>query len=128
MKTKKALKILFGLSWVLMIILVSNQSFGFDVGSYKVLEPSFIGTTEITSFAQWAQLLLKTALGLIAGLAVIQLAYGGVQYVLSASYGGKNDGKKHIQDAFIGLGIALSAWLILKIINPDLVNFPSFLQ
>ena len=129
MKTKKALKTLFGLSWVLMIILVSNQAFGLEVGNYQVLEPSFVGgKTEIKSFAEWAAILLDTALRLIAGLAIIQIAYGGVQYVFSASQGGKLDGKKHVQNALVGLGIALSAWLILKIINPDLVNFPGFLQ
>ncbi len=70
---------------------------------------------------------LKTAfqfgLSLAAVLAVIMIIWGGVKTMLSESVFGKDEGKKIIQDALLGLGLALVSWLILFTINPELVNF-----
>lgn len=130
LKTKMNVRLLTNILVLTILTLVGGTlANAYDVGNYQVLEPSFLDNkTEISSFAEWSGIMVKTILSLIAGISVIQLAYGGIEYVLSASLGGKNDGKQRIQDALIGLGIALAAVLILNIINPDLVNFPGFLQ
>lgn len=117
---------------VLLLLSAGTALALWDVGNYKLLEPTAISlrgdVTEVSSFAEWAGYFLKTVLGLIAGIAVIQLAYGGIEYILSASLAGKSDGRDRITNALTGLGIALTAWLILYLVNPDLVIFPGFLQ
>jgi hypothetical protein len=62
-------------------------------------------------------------LAIAAALAVIMIVWGGVEIMLSESVFKKEDGKKKIQDAIWGLLLALASWLILYIINPDILNF-----
>lgn len=56
-------------------------------------------------------------------LAVIIIIWGGIEYMTTDSWSGKDEGKKKIQDAFYGLGLALASYLILYTINPCLVIF-----
>lgn len=63
----------------------------------------------------------------IAGvLALLMIIWGGVQYTFfsTASPGKVEDAKYKIRQAIIGLLIVLASWLILNIINPELVNPP----
>ncbi|MBC7073984.1 hypothetical protein H5T58_01185 [Candidatus Parcubacteria bacterium] len=63
----------------------------------------------------------------IAGvLALLMIILGGVQYTFfsTASPGKVEDAKDKIRQAIIGLLIVLASWLILNIINPELVNPP----
>jgi hypothetical protein len=55
-------------------------------------------------------------------LAAIMIVYGGFRYMLSASLPEVETGKKIIQDSFIGLVVLLTSFLILKTINPQLVQ------
>jgi hypothetical protein len=61
------------------------------------------------------------ALALI--LAALMIFVGGVQYMTTDNWGKKAEGLSRIQDAAIGLGLALASYLILYLINPDLVTF-----
>ena len=65
----------------------------------------------------------RIAIGLSALLAVIMIVVGGLQYMLSAGGGGKAQGKERIWAAIWGLLLVLAAWLILSLINPNLVSF-----
>jgi len=51
------------------------------------------------------------------------LVYGGLTYMLSGTVTSKEVAKKQIWGAIAGLILALSAYLILNTINPDLVRF-----
>jgi len=62
-------------------------------------------------------------LGLTALLAVVVISYGGIQYITTDAIQGKSDGKARINQALLGLLLALVAWIILFTINPDLINF-----
>lgn len=62
-------------------------------------------------------------LGLITILALGQMMYGGIQYILAAGNVAKvEDAKETITQALIGLGLLLISYLLLRTINPDLVN------
>jgi len=63
------------------------------------------------------------AIGIAAALAIIMIILGGIQYMGSESLGGKSAGRKRINDAVLGLLLALGSYLILFTINPSLVNF-----
>ena len=60
----------------------------------------------------------------IAGLlAVIMIIFGGIKYMSTDAFTGKSEAKATIEHAIWGLLLAVSAWLILNTINPNLVNF-----
>ena len=56
-------------------------------------------------------------------LALVMIIWGGIEYMTTDSWEGKNDGKTRIQNALYGLGLALASYLILYTINPCLVQF-----
>jgi hypothetical protein len=62
-------------------------------------------------------------LALAAALAVIMIVWGGVKMMTTDSYSSKSEGKEIISNAIWGLLLALASWLILYIINPDILNF-----
>jgi hypothetical protein len=51
------------------------------------------------------------------------IVWGGLEIMLSESVFNKEAGKKKINEALLGLGLALVSWLILYIINPEILNF-----
>ena len=62
-------------------------------------------------------------LGAITILALAQMMLGGIQYILAAGNVSKTeDAKNTIQQALLGLGLLLASFLLLRTINPDLVN------
>ncbi len=61
-------------------------------------------------------------IGLAAVLAVGWIIWGGIEYMTSDSWMGKDDGKKRIKNALIGLIIIIMSWLILYTINPRLLK------
>ncbi len=61
-------------------------------------------------------------IGLVGILAVLMIIWGGVQYVSTDAWSGKEDGKKKIQAALGGLILALSTYLILNTIDPNLTK------
>ena len=56
-------------------------------------------------------------------LALIMIIWGGIEYMTADAWFNKQDGTKKIQDALIGLGIALISYLVLYTINPCFVDF-----
>lgn len=105
-------------------IILPLRSFALD---YQRLEPeAFTGFTPTSGADQLGQFLSQAfqfGLAIAAALAVIMIVWGGVEIMLSESVFKKEDGKKKIQDAIWGLLLALASWLILYIINPEILNF-----
>ncbi len=66
--------------------------------------------------------IVKIMISLAGALAVLYIIYGGIQYTLTESVFGKDDGKKTIWGAIEGLLLALSSYLILYTLNPDLLS------
>ena len=56
-------------------------------------------------------------------LALVMIIWGGIEYMTTDAWFNKQDAIKKIQDALIGLGLALVSYLILYTINPCLVIF-----
>ena len=76
-----------------------------------------------TSFSGFLNAAFKLGLAAAATLAVVMITIGGLQYMTTDSIYNKTEGKEKIQDAIIGLLIALLIWLILFTINPNLLKF-----
>ena len=98
-----------------------------DSNGVCLLQPDIIGgqpgsNQKETSLGHYLSLLFKTLIGLAGGISVLIIVVSGLQYIISEVPGVKTESKGRITNALVGLVLALSAWLILYTINPDLVN------
>lgn len=75
------------------------------------------------AFGNYLNIMIKLILGIAAVLAMIMLIKGGFDYMASSLPSEKESGKGTIANAIFGLLLALSAYLLLYTINPDLLNF-----
>ncbi|MFA6077879.1 MAG: pilin [Candidatus Paceibacterota bacterium] len=94
---------------------------------YTLLEPGvyndqFAVINSETSFSDYLNLIFKIGIGIAAGLAVIQIVIGGIQYMASESPFKIGDAKSKIEGAILGLILALGIYIFLYTINPDLVS------
>lgn len=81
------------------------------------------GVTDTGDFKGFLEGAFKIGLAIAATLAVVMITIGGFQYMTTDSVYNKTEGKDKIQNAIVGLLIALLIWLILFTINPKLLNF-----
>ncbi len=79
------------------------------------------GSTTI-NIVEYLPNLVKLAIGLAAALAVIYLIIGGFQYISTDAIYGKKEGKERINNALLGLFLAISSVVILNTISPKLLN------
>ena len=97
--------------------------------SYTPMEaiPGFEGKTN--DFPSYVLALYKFGLWTIGIAAVLMISIGGYMYLTSAGNNSSVEkAKSIITDALIGFVLAMVSWLILYIINPDLVSFTSLNQ
>ncbi|MFP4539749.1 MAG: hypothetical protein ACLFNN_02315 [Candidatus Paceibacterota bacterium] len=78
------------------------------------------GSTSEGDFTGYVQGLLNLLIGVAALLAIIFITIGGIQYITTDSITNKESGKETINNALLGLLLALVSWLILYTINPNL--------
>jgi len=87
--------------------------------------PNFLGGPITgTTFAQYLRAVFIYFIGAICILAVVMVTYGGVKWVAAAGNAARiNDAREVINNAIIGLVIALTSWLLLSTIDPRLRQF-----
>jgi hypothetical protein len=74
------------------------------------------------SLAQFFNTLFKTAIVVGAMLAVLRLGYAGFVYMTTDIMSQKQTARSIISNAVLGLMLLLAVWLILRQINPDILN------
>jgi hypothetical protein len=84
---------------------------GFDAESYSKDSAGEM----INVFFQWGIAIAVT-------LSVLMIIVGGFQYMTSDSFSVKLNSKERIQGAIVGLLLALSTYLILNEIDPNIIN------
>lgn len=91
---------------------------------YQLLEKiPFTDNIGGSDLPKYVSAIYKAALVIVTLSAVLMVSVGGFMYLTSAgNTASMGTAKGIIYDSLIGLVIALSAWLILYIINPDLVQ------
>lgn len=75
-----------------------------------------------TGIGNYFNMIIKLVMGIIGVLAVLMVVVGGIEYMSTVNLGEKEGARARITSAILGLLLALGAYLILKTINPDLVN------
>lgn len=90
--------------------------------SYHILQP--IGTiiTGSMTLGDYVEKMFYLLIGVAGVLAVVMLVICGIKLMMSEGAGGREAAKKCIWAAIFGLLIAISAWLLLNTINPQLVS------
>jgi len=89
-----------------------------DLGGSSILS-TMMQNADLATFFQTA---FRAAITIGAILAVARIAYGGFLYMTKDSFSVKSDAKKIITDALIGLVLLLATVLILRQINPKILN------
>lgn len=100
-----------------------NSSTGVGQLNYQLLEkvPGFESAG--SDMKTYIEALYKLALVIVTLSAVLMLSIGGFMYLTSAGNTAQMASAKGvIFDSLIGLIIALAAWLLLYVINPDFIN------
>lgn len=94
---------------------------------YKLLAPLPLGPSggvvERVDINTYIPSAVKLIIALAGGLAVLRIIFGGIQYMSTDAFDGKNEAKSTINNALQGLLLAIGAFAILNTVNPKLVNF-----
>jgi len=78
--------------------------------------------TETIDIVQYLPNLIKLAIGIASALCVIYIILGGFEYIASDVVFKKEEGRKRIQNALLGLLLAIGSWVILNTISPNITN------
>lgn len=107
------------------IILISCALVPIIASAYNLLQPlpgigQGGGGSQLTVYLTW---LYRFALAAAAFLALLHIVIGGIMIMVGgASEASQSKGREMIKNAIWGLLLAITAWLILWTINPDLVE------
>jgi len=82
--------------------------------------------TTIT-FKEYVEYAFNLIIALSAAAAVFMIVFGGFQYMTTDSWKGKSEGLGKVKNALLGLLLVLGSYLLLRTIDPRLVNIPSTL-
>lgn len=75
-----------------------------------------------SALSGYLNIMIKIIIGIAGVLAVLMIVIGGIEYMGSELISSKEAGKDRIQNALLGLLIALGAWALLNTINGNLLN------
>jgi len=84
--------------------------------------PSICSEEDPSSFNGFLNYFFKLLIGLAAVLLVLRIIFEGYKYITTDIPFMKTNAKSNLLQALLGLGLALSAYLILNTINPKLVE------
>lgn len=76
----------------------------------------------IPFLAQYVNAAYRYMVSIVLIATIVMVVYGGFRYLVGATLGDIQKGKKIIQDALVGMLIVLGAYMILNTINPETLN------
>lgn len=84
--------------------------------------PEEFDFTDSCPLGKYMNIMINAFIGIVAVIAMIMIVMGGINYVMSDLVTSKEEAKSGIQNAILGLIMALTCYLILNTINPSLLN------
>lgn len=95
---------------------------------YTLLQPIPLGGAQsgdsrTANAKTYMEGLFQLTIAIATGLAVLTIIFGGIKYMSTDAFAGKSEAKTTIEHALWGLLLAISAWLILNTISPNLTTF-----
>lgn len=109
------------LTLVVLPLFVEAQTYEF-----LVKDLPFITEAEDEGLPGLLNAFFKFGLAIAVTLSVVMFTYNGVQYMVSEVVGNKSKAVGGMQASIWGLVMAFAAWLVLRTINPALVDFQLF--
>ncbi|MFA6554441.1 MAG: hypothetical protein WCS89_02940 [Candidatus Paceibacterota bacterium] len=82
---------------------------------------------EKVDFKTYVQYAINLMIAISAVIAVVMIVWGGIEYMYNGSFQGKKEGLERAKNAIIGLVLVLCSFIILKTIDPRLVEIPTTL-
>lgn len=82
---------------------------------------------EKVDFKTYVQYTFNLLIGLSAAVAVIQLVWGGIEYIVTTSITGKKTGLDRAKNAIYGLLLVLTSFIILRTVDPRFTEIPNTL-
>ena len=79
------------------------------------------------NFQNYVQYTVNLLIGLSAVVAVVMIIWNGIEYMYSASFSNKNMSLQKAKDAVVGLVLIFTSYIILRTIDPRLVQIPNSL-
>lgn len=121
--------ILIAVSFFALLFLIMTSIRVMAVDDYALMEslPN-MAANSTPSLGVYLQNMFNIGLGVAGVLAVIMITIGGVLYMTTEAVGGKSSAKSIINNAVLGLVLALASFLLLKTINPAFINAPLTLK
>lgn len=77
------------------------------------------GVSQVSGLPDYINVAYRYMVTIVLVAAIVMVVYGGFRYLVGATIGDIQAGKKIIQDALVGMLIVLGAYTILSTINPD---------
>ncbi|MDO8552489.1 MAG: hypothetical protein Q7S01_03070 [bacterium] len=96
-----------------------------DVASSQKLRALYSSDADLVTYLNT---LFKVAISVGAIIAVLRLMYAGYLYMASDMWTSKESARSIFRDVFVGLLLLLSVYIILKQINPNLLNLDAKLS
>lgn len=94
--------------------------------SYYPLSPLPGLNTQSTNLTDYLTSVFTVTISVAAMLAVIMIVFGGFQYLTREASADKDEGRKRITQALLGLLLLLGSYLILKVIDPNILKLDLF--
>ncbi len=85
---------------------------------------SLVDTVDFKTYVQYTFNLL---IALSAAVAVVQLVWGGLEYIITTSVTNKKSSLDRAKNAIIGLVLVLTSFIILRTVDPRLTEIPNTL-
>ena len=84
--------------------------------------PQLLNSSGGVDIATYIPNAVKLIIAIAGGLAVIRIIVGGIQYMSTDAFMGKTEARGTIQNAILGLLLAIGAYTILYNLNPELLD------
>ncbi len=121
MKKQKYKKILL---WVTILSTAITSSKVYSAAPvYTFLEPLPGIPNGTADLPTYIPLVINLIIGISVVLAFIMITYGGIRYATTDALSGKEEGRKDIENALIGLLLVIGAYALLATINPAMLSF-----
>ncbi len=73
-------------------------------------------------FSDYLANIYRLGIGIATALSVLMIMWGGIEYMSTDAMGGKEEGRERINNALVGLMLALASYVILVTINRQFIN------
>lgn len=123
--TYKSRRIISEIIIISVFLILGTLLFSLEANAVYEYTPmeNIPGFEDVSDFPTYILSITKFAIWAVGIAALFMITVGGFMYMTSAGNTSRMDSAKRvIFDAVIGLIVALSAWLLLFVINPDLVR------